>query len=45
MRQNTDGKYRGRRTRSSEEVLVMSMERRGSIVSLLNLSQPEMGGA
>lgn len=42
---NTNGKHRGGRTRSSNEVLVMSMERRGSIVSLLNHSQPAMGGA
>lgn len=39
-----DGKYRGGRTRSSDEVSVMDMERRGSIVSLIAISQPFMEG-
>jgi hypothetical protein len=44
MRQNTEGKLRGGRTRSSDEVPVMGMEQRSSIVPLLKLSQPAMGG-
>ena len=44
MRRNIDGEHRGGRIRSSDEVLVMSMERRGSIVSLIAISQPFMEG-
>jgi len=42
---NTNGKHRGGRTRSSDEAFVIDVERRSSIVSLLNQSQPVMGGA
>jgi len=42
--ESTDAKHRGGPTRSSEEVAVMEMERRGWIVQLCLMDQPAMGG-
>jgi len=42
---NTDAEYRGGTSRSSEEVSVMEMERRGCIIQLSEIGQPyETGG-
>jgi hypothetical protein len=44
--ESTEAKYRGGMARSSEEVSVMEMERRGSCYPVLNFSQPIiLGGA
>jgi hypothetical protein len=37
MRKNTDAGTRGGAARSSDEVLVMGMERRGSVVQLIKV--------
>lgn len=42
--ESTEADLRGGLTRSSEEVSVMEMERRGWIVLLRLMNQPEMGG-
>ena len=42
--ESTEAEHRGGVARSSDEVSVMDMERRGYIVRLLELNQPEMGG-
>jgi hypothetical protein len=40
MRKNTDGLCRGGAIRSSDEALVMRVERRGCIIQLMKLRQP-----
>jgi len=45
MRANTNAPCRGGVACSSEEALVMSVERRGHIILLATIGQPEMGGA
>jgi hypothetical protein len=40
MRKNTDGLYRGGAIRSSDEALVMSVERRNCVIQLMKLRQP-----
>ena len=42
--ESTDAEHRGGPTRNSDEVSVMEMERRGWIVQLCLMDQPEMGG-
>ncbi len=42
--ESTDAEHRGGLTRSSEGISVMEMERRGWIVQLCLMDQPEMGG-
>jgi len=43
--ESTEAKHRGGATRSSEEVFVMGMERRGCIDQLYDLVNQQMGGA
>jgi len=43
--ESTDAKHRGGATRSSDEVSVMGMERRGCIDRLYNVVNHIMGGA
>jgi RNA-directed DNA polymerase len=43
--ESTDAKHRGGATRSSDEVSVMGMERRGCIDQLYDLVNQQMGGA
>ncbi len=43
-RESTDAEHGGGLTRSSDEVSVMEMERRGWIVLLYLMDQPAMGG-
>jgi hypothetical protein len=42
--ESTDAEHRGGLTRSSDEVSVMEMERRGWIVQQYLIGQPAMGG-
>ena len=42
--ESTDAEHRGGVTRSSEEEPVMGLERRGYIVQLVEIKQPETGG-
>jgi len=41
---STDAEHRGGATRSSDERSVMDVERRGCIVQLILIKQPEMEG-
>ncbi len=43
--ESTDAGYRGGATRSSDEVSVMGMERRGCIDQLYDVVNQQMGGA
>jgi hypothetical protein len=43
MRKNTDATARGGAARSSEESLVMREERRGGVVQLSKVANPEAG--
>jgi len=43
MRKNTDAGTRGGAVRSSEEILVMRMERRDSIIRLKKVANPPCG--
>ena len=43
MRKNTDDRPRGGVARSSEEALVMRVERRGNVILLTNLANSEIG--
>ena len=42
--ESTEAKHRGGVTRSSDEASVMEVERRGYIIQLNLIKQPEMGG-
>jgi hypothetical protein len=43
MRKNTNARARGGVARSSEEALVMRVERRGSVIQLTNVANPPCG--
>ena len=43
MRKNTDARTRGGAARSSDEALVMGVERRGSVIRLTNDTNPDTG--
>lgn len=43
MRKNTDAGARGGAVRSSAEVFVMKMERRGSVILLTTVTNPHRG--
>ena len=42
--ESSDAEWRCGRIRSSDEVTVMAMERRDSVIYPLEIKQPEMGG-
>ena len=43
MRKNTDARARGGAVCSSDEALVMRVERRGSVIQLTNVANPSCG--
>jgi hypothetical protein len=43
MRKNTDARARGGAVRSSDEALVMRVERRGSVIRLMRVANPFCG--
>jgi hypothetical protein len=42
--ESTEARHRGGRARSSHEVSVIEMERRGSVILTFEIGQPIMGG-
>jgi hypothetical protein len=43
MRKNTDAEVRGGAARSSAEAFVMKVERRGSVILLTKVTNPDFG--
>lgn len=43
IRKNTDAKVRGGAARSSVEAFVMKVERRGSVILLTKVANPDVG--
>ena len=43
--ESTEARHRGGRIRSSDEVSVTEIERRGSVILAFEIGQPEVGGA
>jgi hypothetical protein len=43
--ESTEARHRSGRIRSSDEISVMEIERRGSVILTFEISQPIMGGA